>query len=173
MDAQADAPAISASSRPSWLMRRALALPILLYRIGLAARVGKRFLVLTTTGRRTGRPRRCALNYTRDGELVYVASGFGRTDWYRNLVTDPHVEVQIGKERWHGHARLVSLPAERRRVLGLLRDRALEQGPPRALRPIVRRLGVDYEGRVGRLRYPAAKILLVAIRIGREALAAA
>src|ERR1035441_10933537 len=43
--------------------------------------VAGRALLLTTTGRRSGEPRTCALIYLRDGErLVVVASNGGRSE---------------------------------------------------------------------------------------------
>ena len=59
-------------------------------------------LLLTTRGRRTGKLRRSALIYGRDGDsYVVVASKGGSEDhpaWYLNLVAEPEVEVQIGAE---------------------------------------------------------------------------
>jgi deazaflavin-dependent oxidoreductase (nitroreductase family) len=150
--------------RPGWLMRRLLGVPLLFYRGPLAERIGGRFLVLTTTGRRSGRQRCCGLNYARDGQTVYVASGFGRTDWYRNLLADPQVEVRIGAARWRAEARAVTLPSERRHALDLLHETARHQGPPAAVRPLMRLAGFDYEASVRRLRGPAPEILVVALR---------
>jgi deazaflavin-dependent oxidoreductase (nitroreductase family) len=57
-------------------------------------------LLLTTRGRRTGRLRRTALVYARDGSrYVVVASGAGEDHhpaWYLNLRADPLVGVQVG-----------------------------------------------------------------------------
>ncbi len=72
-------------------------------------RVGGRFLrgapvlLLTTIGRRSGKPRTAPLIYLRDGEnLVLVASKAGMSHhplWYRNLEANPEVEVEIGTEK--------------------------------------------------------------------------
>jgi deazaflavin-dependent oxidoreductase (nitroreductase family) len=68
-------------------------------------RVGARFLgvpmlLLTTTGRRTGRPHTTALTYLKDGEhLVVVASNGGARQhpaWFLNLRASPHAQVQVG-----------------------------------------------------------------------------
>jgi len=63
---------------------------------------GAPVLLLTTTGRRSGAPRVAPLIYLRDGErLVLVASKGGMDHhplWYRNLVAQPEVEVQIGRD---------------------------------------------------------------------------
>jgi deazaflavin-dependent oxidoreductase (nitroreductase family) len=73
-------------------------------------------LVLATTGRRTGQPRRTCLIYGRAGDdFVVVASKGGADDdpaWFRNLVAEPSVGVQAGSHRFTAHARVAS-PAER------------------------------------------------------------
>lgn len=54
-------------------------------------------IILETTGRRTGRPRRAVITYLPDAErIVLVASNYGRANhpsWYENLVADPNVRV--------------------------------------------------------------------------------
>lgn len=66
-------------------------------------------LVLTTRGRRSGRRRRTALIYGTDGgRYVVVASNGGARAhplWYRNLLADPLVELQVGAERFAARAR--------------------------------------------------------------------
>lgn len=56
-------------------------------------------LLLTTTGRRTGRTRTVPLMYLRDGEdYVVTASNGGRRfhpAWYLNLKSNPKVEVRV------------------------------------------------------------------------------
>lgn len=77
---------------------------------------GVRMLVLVTTGRVSGRPRRTCLIYGKSGEnFVLVASKGGEDDhpdWFKNLQVDPSVGVQAGSRRFTGRARLAS-PAER------------------------------------------------------------
>jgi len=76
-------------------------------------------LLLTTTGRRSGKPRTTVLTYIRvDGLLALVASDFGsRTapQWYLNLQERPEATVQIKRRRWSVRARLTT-PEERERV---------------------------------------------------------
>lgn len=72
---------------------------------------GLRNLLLTTRGRTTGRLRRTALVYARDGRdyVVIASNGGGPVDphWYRNLVAEPKVELQVGAERFPAVARQV------------------------------------------------------------------
>ncbi len=127
--------------------------------------MGRRLLVLTTRGRRTRRPRISGLNYAVAGETVYVIAGYGpSTDWYRNLGADPRVEVRVGRRRWPALARTVTDPDERRRGLELIRGSAASQGPPRLLRPLFTRLGLDYEGEVHAFDARAEGMPLVALR---------
>ena len=60
-------------------------------------------LLLTTTGRKSGQPRACALNYLRAGErLLILGSNWGQQHhpgWSSNLITNPHATVAIsGRE---------------------------------------------------------------------------
>ncbi|MFC4117958.1 nitroreductase family deazaflavin-dependent oxidoreductase [Nonomuraea zeae] len=85
---------------PAGLRRRLWRLPILLYRIGLGPLLGRRVMLLTHTGRVSGRPRRAVIEVVRHDEHGYVAaSGFGPgADWYRNVMATPQVTLQIGGE---------------------------------------------------------------------------
>ncbi|AKU17066.1 nitroreductase family deazaflavin-dependent oxidoreductase [Luteipulveratus mongoliensis] len=77
---------------------------------------GVRMLVLATTGRVSGQPRRTCLIYgTSEDDFVLVASKGGADedpDWFKNLQADPIVGVQAGTRRLTCRARLAS-PAER------------------------------------------------------------
>ncbi|MFF0727379.1 nitroreductase family deazaflavin-dependent oxidoreductase [Streptomyces sp. NPDC004134] len=75
-------------------------------------RDGTYTLVLATTGRRTGTPRRTALIYgTAGDDFVVVASKGGADEdpaWLRNLVAEPSVGVQVGTRRFTARARVAS-----------------------------------------------------------------
>jgi len=70
-------------------------------------------MLLRTRGRRTGLLREAPLGYViRDG-CVYCVAGYGEpTPWYRNLVTDPAVEVLLPTRRFRGLAAPVADPVE-------------------------------------------------------------
>jgi len=77
--------------------------PILYYNLGLGWMLGKRFLLLTTTGRRSGKPHRTPLEFVYNPleDMYRVSPGWGaKTDWYRNLRNDPHVTVQVGRRKF-------------------------------------------------------------------------
>ena len=62
---------------------------------------GMPVLLLTTTGRRSGKPRTAALTYFRDGADLVVIGSFGGSDlppaWWLNLQRDPRASVLIGR----------------------------------------------------------------------------
>jgi F420H(2)-dependent quinone reductase len=67
-------------------------------------RIGAKLLwfpaaLITTTGRRSGRPRTTPTLYLDDGDRVILPASFGGRDsdpaWYLNLESNPEVHVQI------------------------------------------------------------------------------
>jgi len=62
----------------------------------------ERLVLLTTTGRRTGRRHTTPMMFDRDGDrILVVASNQGdpkEPDWYRNLVANPRVRVELADE---------------------------------------------------------------------------
>jgi deazaflavin-dependent oxidoreductase (nitroreductase family) len=74
---------------------------------------GRDLLLLTTTGRKSGRSHTTPMVYTRDGDrlLVYASKAGAPThpDWYFNLVADPKVVVEVGDDRYDA----IATPLER------------------------------------------------------------
>jgi deazaflavin-dependent oxidoreductase (nitroreductase family) len=72
---------------------------------------GATCLLLTTTGRRSGEPRTVPLIYAADGDRCIVVASKGgapeHPNWYRNLATNPIVQVQVKGERFSARARTV------------------------------------------------------------------
>jgi deazaflavin-dependent oxidoreductase (nitroreductase family) len=93
---------------------------LLLWRLGLGSlvniwpSVGGRIMVLAHTGRKTGLPRRTPVNYALvDGE-IYCVAGYGEgSDWYRNVKTNPAVDVWLPDGWWAGIAEEVVDPTQR------------------------------------------------------------
>jgi deazaflavin-dependent oxidoreductase (nitroreductase family) len=106
--------------RPTGLIRVLVRTPVLLYRLGLGGLIGKHTLLLTTTGRRTGRPRVVPLDYQQEGDTLYLIAEQGaRSPWYRNLVASPEVDVQVGSRKIRGAATPLTDRQEKAHVLKL------------------------------------------------------
>ncbi|MEV0431104.1 nitroreductase family deazaflavin-dependent oxidoreductase [Micromonospora sp. NPDC050495] len=76
-------------------------------------------LLLTTRGRRSGKLRRTALIYGRDGDAYLVVASQGGAPqhpaWYLNLLADPLAQVQVGAETFAVRARTAT-PEEKPRM---------------------------------------------------------
>ncbi|MBI9046391.1 MAG: nitroreductase family deazaflavin-dependent oxidoreductase [Anaerolineaceae bacterium] len=72
-----------------------LRLPILTWRLGLGPITGKIFMVITTTGRKSGQPRRVMVEYHKLRGIKYAPCAFGeQAAWYQNILVDPRVTIQ-------------------------------------------------------------------------------
>ncbi|SCF41081.1 deazaflavin-dependent oxidoreductase, nitroreductase family [Micromonospora purpureochromogenes] len=82
-------------------------------------------LLLTTRGRRSGKLRRTALIYGRDGDDYLVVGSQGGAPqhpaWYLNLLADPEAEVQVGAETFAARARTAG-PEEKPRMWRTMTD---------------------------------------------------
>lgn len=59
---------------------------------------------LTTTGRKSGQPRRVTIWFVLDGEELYLTGGAENPHWCRNAAANPDVEVEISGRRLVGKA---------------------------------------------------------------------
>ena len=77
---------------------------------------GRPLLLLTTTGRKTGRTHTTPVMYLADGNGYCVFASKGGAPehpaWYLNLVANPRVIVEVGTERFEAQATVVG-PDER------------------------------------------------------------
>ncbi len=151
---------------PNRAVRKLLRLPALLYRANAGWLLGHRFLCLTHRGRRTGRRYRTVLEVLtwRPATREAVAlSGFGpNANWYRNVLADGAVEVEIARECWLPQARALG-PEEAVEVLADYERRN------RLLLPILRRVlsrlaHVEYDGSPAARRAVVDALPLVAFR---------
>ena len=107
--------------RPTGPLRLLLQAPLWLYRLRLGWLFGERLLLLSHTGRVSGRQRQAVievLRHDRAADAYIVASGWGeRADWYRNLLKTPAVSIVVGRRRVAALARRLPLE-EATRELG-------------------------------------------------------
>lgn len=127
-----------------WLLRA----PAYLYDIHAGWLLGRRFLRLTHTGRRSGRRYQTMLEVVAEDratrELIVVA-GFGRSaQWYRNVRAGNATEIAIGRGRFRPRYReLASDEASAALAAYERRNRWLA---PVVRRVLSRLVGWDYDG---------------------------
>ena len=143
------APPSYARPPASGLQRLLLKSAPLVYRGPLADLLRARcVMLLTTRGRKSGRPRTGAISFMPLDDHLVVFSGWGTTsNWYRNLQADPEVMITVGRRRTRATARVVEDPERRRQLMLQMRERSPNCGPPRPVRPLLKLSGLfDYEG---------------------------
>lgn len=86
---------------------------------------GMTTLLLTTRGRKSGKLRRSALIYGRDGARYVIVASIGgapkHPSWYLNLVEHPEVTVQVGAETFPARARTAGA-AEKPRLWAMMAE---------------------------------------------------
>ena len=157
---------IDRASPRGWLrafLRAFLRAPILLYRLHLGVLLGRRFLLLSHLGRRSGRWRSAVLEvvrYAPAGPRWYVASGWGeQAQWLQNVTANPAVTVMMGARSWPASARRLACDEAEREPA----DYA--QRHPRAFRQLLRfMIGAGGSTSGDALRSLAARLPLVELQ---------
>jgi deazaflavin-dependent oxidoreductase (nitroreductase family) len=117
-------------------------------------------LLLTTTGRKSGLLRQTRLQYEEQAGVVYVAAARGQdADWFRNIVANPRVEVQMKASRFRGVAEPITDPA---RIADFLELRLKRH--PQMVRAMLLTHGLLARPDRAHLEQLAPKLALVAIR---------
>jgi deazaflavin-dependent oxidoreductase (nitroreductase family) len=105
---------------------------LLMWRLGMGPLLNMgpamagRYMVVTHTGRKSGMKRRTPINYAVVDDEVYCTAAFGGgSDWYRNIIANPQVEVWLPDGWYAGVAEEVTHPEAR---LPLLRDVLIGSG---------------------------------------------
>jgi deazaflavin-dependent oxidoreductase (nitroreductase family) len=98
--------------RPSFLWRIMRRLnPFISRRFRSERKIGPPVLVLITTGRKSGRPHKTPLQYELLDGTYYVGSARGtQADWYRNILGDPKVTVEIAGREFTAQAEAITDP---------------------------------------------------------------
>lgn len=91
--------------RPAQYIHRSL------YAIGLGPVLGRIILLLTTTGRKSGKRRVTPVQYEEIDGILYIGSARGpKADWVRNIAANPCIEVQVKNRRFHAVGELITDP---------------------------------------------------------------
>jgi len=96
---------------------------LLLWRLGLGSwmrwpELSGAIMVIKHIGRKTGLTRYTPVNYVIVDGDVYCTAGYGSaSDWYRNILANPLVELWLPDERWVGTAEDVSDSEDRGALL--------------------------------------------------------
>lgn len=97
-------------------------------------------MVLTTTGRRTGKPQEVVIGYRKSGDRILVIASANAAPkhpaWYLNLLAKPEATVEVGPEKFKVRARTAG-PEERDELGGQIDYFARQQALTEREIPIV------------------------------------
>ena len=145
---------------PRFLLRLLHLPPRLAYAIGLGPLLGRFVLLMTTTGRKSGRRRVTPLQYEEiDGAFYLGAALGGKSDWVRNIRVNPQVEIRVKRRRFGGQARIIQ-------DIGQITD-FLElrlQRHPKMIGAIMRKDGIPFPPRRSDLEQYATQLTLVVVQ---------
>jgi deazaflavin-dependent oxidoreductase (nitroreductase family) len=153
---------INVPQPPRGLSRILWRLPIILYRARLGWLLGNHFLLLTHTGRISGKARQAVIEiirYDETGEYYLIASGFGeKSDWFKNIQKTPKVMIQVGRRKTEAFAeQLPPIDAENEML-----DYARRH--PNAIKNLARILGYNLDGTDESYRALSRVVPIVALR---------
>jgi len=98
---------------PKFILRLIHMPPRIVYALGLGPLIGNIVLLLTTVGRKSGKPRVTPLQFEEIDGRIYLGAAFGRkADWVRNIEANPKVEVRLKSRRFSGSAELITDPKQ-------------------------------------------------------------
>ncbi len=147
---------------PRGLARLGFRFPIKLYHLGLGGLFGTRLLLLTHTGRKTGKERQTVLEvvrYDKGTTTFVVTAGFGpESDWYRNIQANPRVTVQCKRSRWEMAARFLTPEESAEELFDYARRH------PLALRELSRFMGYSVDGSQEDIRALGRELPMVAFQ---------
>jgi deazaflavin-dependent oxidoreductase (nitroreductase family) len=103
--------------------KAAMSLQVWLLRRGLLGSLGEEIMVVTVTGRKTGRQYSTPIGFLCDGETI-VALSRG-SNWFKNAVATGTAQIEIKKQKIDVRVEAVKDQSERERIFALYqRDRA-------------------------------------------------
>jgi deazaflavin-dependent oxidoreductase (nitroreductase family) len=151
-------------SKPKGWLRLFFKFPVFLHRLGLGGWerwIGAEWMLLTTMGRKSGKPRQAmvdVMGYDRASDTYYIEAAYGeRADWYRNIQAQPVFSAQVGRRKFQARAaRLAPEPAGETMVDFYRRK-------PAYTRAVMRAVGMTFKGE-DELRELGKQLLLLAVK---------
>lgn len=124
----------------AWLWRA----PIWFFRIGLGGMFGKRFLLLSHIGRKSGQTRQAVIEVVKidsENNIYYSVSGFGeKAQWFQNIMSTPQVNIQVGGRKMEAQSERLSIEDGE----NILQE--YSRLHPTALRELSKILNLPYDG---------------------------
>jgi deazaflavin-dependent oxidoreductase (nitroreductase family) len=83
------------TTRDFRFLKMLLRLQVFMLRRGMMGKASDALMVITTTGRKTGRQHSTPIGYLQDGDMFIAINPQGRSNWYKNVLANPAVTLNI------------------------------------------------------------------------------
>ena len=105
------------------MAKAAMSFQVWLLRRGWMGSLDNEIMVITVTGRKSGRQYSTPIGYLRDGETIIALSR--GSNWFKNAVSTGQAQIEIKKQKMNVRVEAVTDQAERERIFELYkRERA-------------------------------------------------
>lgn len=98
-----------------------LAMQVFLLRRGWMGPAENFLMVITTTGRKSGKTHSIPIAYKLDGNDI-IALNPGNSNWFRNMLANGQAVIEVKRQRMEVSGLLVEDEAERQRIFGIYRS---------------------------------------------------
>ncbi|MBI5840276.1 MAG: nitroreductase family deazaflavin-dependent oxidoreductase [Chloroflexi bacterium] len=149
--------------RPGPFLKFFFKFPVWLHKIGFGGwerLIGAQWMLLTTTGRKSGKPRETmvdVMDYDKAADTYYIEVAYGkRADWFRNIQANPFFEAKVGRRKFKARASVLSNENAADMLVKFYREK------PAYTRSVMAMVGMKFGGE-DELRAIASKLMLLAI----------
>ena len=101
--------------RPSGLLKIFFKVPLFMHKLGFGGwerLIGAQWMLLTTTGRKSGKRRQTlvdVMDYDKATDTYYIEAAYGsHADWFKNIQANPLFEAQVGRRKFSTQAEILN-----------------------------------------------------------------
>lgn len=101
--------------RPSGLLKFFFKVPMFMHKLGFGGwerLIGAQWMLLTTTGRKSGKRRQTlvdVMDYDKTTDTYYIEAAYGsHADWFKNIQANPVFEAQVGRRKFNAQAEILT-----------------------------------------------------------------
>ena len=154
--------------RPGRLLKFFFKVPIWFHKLGFGGwerLVGAQWMLITTKGRKTGKPREAmvdVMDYDKATDTYYIEAAYGaRADWYKNMQNNPIFEAQVGRRKFKARAGALSIEGAGDMLVQFYRNK------PAYTRSVMAMAGMKFKNE-DELRIIGKNLTLLAVKPEKE-----
>lgn len=155
-------------NRPGKLLKFFFKVPLWVHKLGLGGWeqwIGAEWMLISTIGRKTGKRRETmvdVMDYDKANDTYYIEAAYGaRADWYKNILSHPVFEAQVGRRKFKARAGSLSTEGASDLLVQFYRQK------PAYTRSVMAMAGMKFNGE-DELRELGKNLTLLAVKPEKE-----